>query len=40
MAYQPDISEYISFITMIVLAFGIAFEVPIATVLLVWTGLV
>jgi len=40
MAYQPDISEYISFITMIVLAFGIAFEDPSATVLLVWTGLV
>jgi sec-independent protein translocase protein TatC len=39
-AYQPDISEYISFITMVVLAFGVAFEVPIATVLLVSTGLI
>ena len=35
-----DIARYLDFITMIVLAFGIAFEVPIATVLVVWTGLV
>lgn len=37
---MTDISSYLSFVSMIVLAFGIAFEVPIATVLLVWTGLV
>ncbi len=36
---QPDITEFLSFITTIVFAFGIAFEVPIATVLVVWTGL-
>jgi sec-independent protein translocase protein TatC len=36
---MTDISSYLSFITMIVLAFGLAFEVPVATVLLVWTGL-
>ncbi|MEQ8207872.1 MAG: twin-arginine translocase subunit TatC [Woeseia sp.] len=36
---QPDISEFLSFITTIIFAFGIAFEVPIATVLIVWTGL-
>ena len=36
---MTDISSYLDFITTIVLAFGIAFEVPIATVLLVWTGL-
>ncbi len=36
---MTDISHFLSFITMIVLAFGIAFEVPVATVLLVWTGL-
>ena len=35
----PDIAQYLDFITTIVLAFGIAFEVPIATVLLVMTGL-
>ena len=37
--WMPDISSYLSFLTMLVLAFGIAFEVPVATVLLVWTGL-
>lgn len=36
---MTDISSYLSFITMIVLAFGLAFEVPVATVLMVWTGL-
>jgi sec-independent protein translocase protein TatC len=36
---MTDISSFLDFITMIVLAFGIAFEVPVATVLLVWTGL-
>ena len=38
--WTPDIGPYLDFITSIVLAFGIAFEVPIATVLLVWAGLV
>ncbi len=37
--WQPDIAEYISFVMMIALVFGLAFETPIATVLLVWTGL-
>jgi len=36
---MTDISQYLDFITMLVLAFGLAFEVPVATVLLVWTGL-
>lgn len=36
---MTDISAYLDFITTIVLAFGLAFEVPIATVLVVWTGL-
>jgi len=36
---MTDISLYLDFITTIVLAFGLAFEVPIATVLMVWTGL-
>lgn len=36
---MTDISEYLDFISMIVLAFGLAFEVPVATVLIVWTGL-
>lgn len=37
--WMPDIGSYLSFLTMLVLAFGIAFEVPVATVLLVWAGL-
>jgi sec-independent protein translocase protein TatC len=37
--YQPDMTEYVSFVMMVVLVFGLAFETPIATVLLVWTGL-
>ena len=36
---MTDIAAYLDFITKIFLAFGIAFEVPIATVLIVWTGL-
>jgi sec-independent protein translocase protein TatC len=36
---MTDISLFLDFITKIFLAFGIAFEVPIATVLIVWTGL-
>jgi sec-independent protein translocase protein TatC len=36
----PDISAYLSFVLGIFLAFGLAFEVPIATVMLIWSGLV
>jgi len=36
---SPDISAYLSFVLGIFLAFGVAFEVPIATVLLIWSGL-
>ena len=36
---QTDIAQFLDFVTMIVFAFGLAFEVPIATVLIVWTGL-
>mgnify|MGYP001326497823 CR=1 FL=1 len=36
---QTDISQFLDFITTIFFAFGLAFEVPIATVLVVWTGL-
>ncbi len=36
---QPDISSFLDFITTIFFAFGLAFEVPVATVLLVLTGL-
>lgn len=37
---MPDINEYLSFILTIFFAFGIAFEVPIATFMLLWSGLV
>jgi sec-independent protein translocase protein TatC len=37
---MTDISAYLDFILTLFFAFGIAFEVPIATVMLVWSGLV
>jgi sec-independent protein translocase protein TatC len=37
---QTDIAQFLDFVTTIVFAFGLAFEVPVATVLIVWTGLV
>jgi sec-independent protein translocase protein TatC len=39
-AFMPEISEYLNFVLLLFLAFGIAFEVPVATVLLAATGLV
>ncbi len=36
---MTDISKYLDFVTMLFLAFGITFEVPIATIILVATGL-
>ena len=35
---MTDISQFLDFITTIIFAFGLAFEVPVATVLIVWTG--
>ena len=37
---MTDISAYLDFILTIFFAFGLAFEVPIASVMLVWSGLV
>ena len=37
---MTDISKYLSFIFKLVFAFGIAFEIPVATVLLVNSGIV
>lgn len=37
---MTDISHYLDFILTIFFAFGVAFEVPIATILLVWSGVV
>jgi sec-independent protein translocase protein TatC len=39
-AMTPDISAYLTFVLGLFLAFGLAFEVPIATVMLIWSGLV
>jgi sec-independent protein translocase protein TatC len=37
-AVMTDISSYLDFVLKIFFAFGIAFEVPVATILLVWGG--
>ena len=39
-SFTPEIAEYLNFVLLLFLAFGIAFEVPVATVLLATTGLV
>ena len=36
---MTDISSYLDFVLVLFFAFGMAFEVPIATVILVWSGL-
>lgn len=38
-AIMTDISKYLDFVLKIFFAFGVAFEVPIATILVVWAGL-
>ncbi len=37
---STDISRYLDFVLKMFFAFGIAFEVPVLTVLLLWTGMV
>lgn len=37
-AMHPDINRYLDFLLTVFFAFGVAFEVPIATIVLVWTG--
>lgn len=39
-AVMTDISRYLDFVLTMFFAFGVAFEVPVAVVLLVWTGVV
>ena len=39
-AFMPDISSVLDFILKIFFAFGLAFEIPIATFLLVWSRIV
>jgi len=38
--YSPDMTQYLDFVLLLFFAFGIAFEIPVATVLLASTGLV
>jgi len=37
---MTDITQYLDFMLTIFFAFGICFEVPIATILLIWSGIV
>ena len=37
--WKPDMAAYVSFVMMVALVFGVAFETPIATMLTVSTGL-
>jgi len=39
-AVMTDISKYLDFVLALFFAFGICFEVPIFTIVLVWTGMV
>lgn len=39
-AVMTDISHYLNFVLAMFMAFGLAFELPIAIVLVVWTGFV
>lgn len=36
--FIPDISKYLSFVMTLFIAFGAGFEVPVAIILLCWTG--
>jgi len=38
-SYSPDISSFVNFATLVCLVFGAAFEIPVATILLLWTGI-
>jgi sec-independent protein translocase protein TatC len=37
---MTEMSNYLDFVMVLLLSFGLAFEIPVATVLLVWTGIV
>ncbi len=36
---MPDISSYLDIVIKMFFAFGIAFEIPVATILMIWSGL-
>lgn len=37
-AVMTDINQYLNFVLKLFFAFGVAFEIPIATFLMIWTG--
>ncbi len=39
-AVMTDISSYLSFVLKLFFAFGVVFEIPVATLLLLWSGIV
>jgi sec-independent protein translocase protein TatC len=39
-AMMTDINEYLDFVLTLFFAFGVAFEIPVATFLLIWVGIV
>lgn len=39
-AVMTDIAKYLDFVLTLLFAFGLSFEVPIFTIVLIWTGLV
>ncbi len=39
-AMMTDINSYLDFVLTLFFAFGVAFEIPVATVLLIWIGVV
>ncbi len=39
MTLSPDISSYLGFILKLFFAFGIAFEIPVAIMLICWSGM-
>jgi sec-independent protein translocase protein TatC len=39
-AMMTDIGQYLDFVLTLFFAFGVAFEVPVATFLLIWVGIV
>jgi len=38
-AIMTDISSYLDFVLKLFFAFGVVFEIPIATMLLIWSGI-
>jgi sec-independent protein translocase protein TatC len=39
-AMMTDINEYLDFVLTLFFAFGVAFEIPVATFLMIWVGIV